>query len=74
MQPIPVSEHQLCQYVSFLANQGLAHQTIKSYVPAVRHLQIENKYADPGISSMARLEQVLMGIKGQYAKRNPGRK
>ena len=72
MDPIPVSEHQLCQYVSFLANQGLAHKTIKSYLSAVRHLQIENKFPDPIISSMARLEQVLRGIKGQYAKRNPG--
>ena len=36
--------------------------------------RFENKFPDPGISSMARLEQVLRGIKGQYAKRNPGRK
>ena len=41
MDPIPVSEHQLCQYVSFLANHGLAHKTIKSYLSAVRHLQIK---------------------------------
>ena len=74
LTPLPVFEHQLCQYVSFLANQGLAHRTIKAYLSAVRHLQIANKYPDPIMNSMPRLEQVMRGVKSQYAKANPGRR
>ena len=58
LTPLAVFEHQLCQYVSFLSNQGLAHRTIKAYLSAVRHLQITNKYPDPVMNSMPRLEQV----------------
>lgn len=63
LPPLPASEHQLCQFVSFLANQSLCHITIKSYLAAIRHLHIAEGYGDPHISNMAKLEQVLRGIK-----------
>ena len=35
-RPIPMSEVLLCRYVSFLANQGLKHRTVKAYLSAVQ--------------------------------------
>ena len=68
LTPLPAAEHQLCQFVSLLANQSLCHNTIKSYLAAVRHLHIAEGYGDPHISRMAKLEQVLRGIKLVQAK------
>ena len=62
------------QYVSFLANQGIAHTTIKVYLSTVCHLQIANHMPDPKISNMARLEQVIKGIKGEHAYKSPGQR
>ena len=47
MSPIPASERQLGQYVSYLALANLAHSTIKCYLAAVRHLHIAEGAADP---------------------------
>ena len=66
--PIPVSENLLCFYVAQLANEGLVHTTIKSYLSAVRHLQISEGYPDPRIGDMPRLSQVMRGVKSQQAK------
>jgi len=69
LAPLPASEDQFCRFVSFVADQGLAHKTIKCYLSAVRHLHIASRLPDPNISSMSRLEQVLRGIKSQHAKK-----
>ena len=74
MSPIPASERQLGQYVSYLALANLAHSTIKCYLAAVRHLHIAEGAADPQISRMARLEQILRGIKLTQAKGTGRRK
>ena len=50
----------------------MCHNTIKCYLSAIRHLHIDEGLGDPGISKMARLEQVLRGIKSIQAKQ--GRK
>ena len=63
MSPLPASENQLCQFVSSLAIQSLCHNTIKSYLAAIRHFHIAEGHGDPHIHEMARLEQVLKGIK-----------
>ena len=68
MNPVPASEHQLCLFISSLANDKLAHSTIKSYLSGIRHLHVEQGRGDPCISNMARLEQVLRGIKRVQAK------
>ena len=62
----------LCRYVAFLAEDGLAHSTIKSYLSAVRQLQIAEGLPDPFLASMPRLEQVIKGIKVRQGKQ--GRK
>ena len=71
LSPLPATEHQLCQFVSYLTNQNLCHSTIKCYLSAVRHLHVAEGHGDPHISSMACLEQVMRGIKGVQAKVAP---
>ena len=47
---------------------NLCHNTIKCYLSPVRHLHIAEGVGDPNIRDMARLEQVLRGIKAVQAK------
>lgn len=61
--PLPAPEQQLCQFVSSLAIQSLCHNTIKSYLAAVRHLHIAEGWGDRHIHTMVKLEQVLKRIK-----------
>ena len=54
---------QLYYFVGFLKNQGLRHQTVKSYLSAVRHLQISQGKGDPKMGAMPRLELVIRELK-----------
>ena len=40
IDPFPLTEHTLCFFVSYLAEQGLAPQTGKAYLAALRNAQI----------------------------------
>ena len=66
--PIPVTENLLCFYTAKLADEGLAHSSIKAYLSAIRHLQISGGYPDPRVGDMPRLSQVMRGIKSKQAK------
>ena len=68
LTPLPVSEHQLCQFASHLANETLAHSTIKGYLLAICHLQIASGLPDPAISNMPKPEGVVKGIKSTQAR------
>ena len=58
--PFPVSEHTLCW---FAAEEGLASQTAKAYLSAVRNLQLSMDLPDPrDQSSLPILKRVLAGI------------
>ena len=51
----------------------IGHQTVKSYLSAVRHLQISQGLGDPNMGSMPKLEYVVRGLKKEQAgqpKRN----
>ena len=51
-------------FATFLAGEGLKEQTIKTYIAALRYLQITMGLPDPrDASSLPRLQLVLMGIK-----------
>ena len=63
LQPLPTSETLLCYFVACLGQQGLAHSTIKTYLSGVRQIQIAHGLQDPHIDQMARLRQVLKGVK-----------
>ena len=65
--PLPVTETRLCQFVAFLRLERLRHQTAKSYLSAVWHLQISQGMDNLCISSMPRLELVIRGMKQMQA-------
>ena len=65
--PMPVSENKLCQFVAFLRLKRPCNQTAKSYLSAVRQLQIFQGMEDPHISSMPRLELVIRDMKQMQA-------
>ena len=58
-------------YAAYLASNGLAYQTIKSYLSATKHLQVESGHEDPQFGNMIRLEHVLRGIKRELSKKDP---
>ena len=66
--PIPVTEQTLCRFVAYLAQEGLAHQTIKGYLSVVRHLQISRGLPDPFQQAQPKLVYTLKGIKSTQAK------
>ena len=61
--PLPTTEKQLCRFVAYMREEGLRYQTVKTYLAAVRHMQISHEMGDPKIGSMARLELVIRGMK-----------
>ena len=65
--PLPTTEKHLCCFVAYLREEGLRHQTVKSYLSAVWHLQISNDMGDPKIASMPQPELVVRGMKREQA-------
>ena len=62
--PFSVTEQLLCYYSAYLADQGLAPQTCRSYLAAVRSMQISLGLPDPrDHSSMPILKRVQAGIR-----------
>ena len=61
--PLPVSEKGLLHFVACGVNQGLKHQTIKSYISAIRHLQVSVEGGDPKVGNMPQLELALRGTR-----------
>ena len=60
MVPLPVNEQLLCQFAAFLAQQGLSSQTVKTYLAAIRNLQISLGFPDPhDTSSLLGPEQMF---------------
>ena len=61
--PFPVTEHTLCCFAAFLADEGLTPQTARSYLAAVRNLQLSLGLPDPrDQSSLPIPKRVLAGI------------
>ena len=61
--PFPVTEYLLCCFATFLANEGLAPQSIKSYLAAVRNTQLSLGLPDPREqSAFPILKRVQLGI------------
>ncbi len=68
--PFPVSENLLCYFVAFLAQQGLAPNTIKTYLAGIRHAQIIRGHPEPRQDSkLPRLRLVQTGVKKVRAER-----
>ena len=63
LNPFPVSEMLLCSFAAFLADEGLAPQTGKAYLSAVRSMQISLGLPDPREkSALPALKRVQAGI------------
>lgn len=63
LTPFPVSEQLLCCFAAHLADEGLSPQTGKSYLSAVRSMQISLGLPDPREqSSLPMLKRVQAGI------------
>ena len=52
---LPVSQSLLCSYISHLANSGLAYGTIKTYLAAIRYLQISQDFPDEDLCPVVTL-------------------
>ena len=64
-----MSEELLTYFAAFLAGEGLKEQSIKTYISALRYLQITMGLPDPcDTSSLPRLRLVLTGIKRSQAE------
>ena len=60
---LPLSEHTLCYFLTFLVEAGLSPQTAKAYLSALRNLQISLDLPDPRKhASMPRLKRIQAGI------------
>ena len=63
LDPFPVTEGLLCSFAAFLADAGLAPQTVKSYLAAIRNTQLSLGLPDPREqSSLPILRRVMAGI------------
>lgn len=63
IDPFPLTEQTLCFFASYLAEQGLAPQTGKAYLSALRNTQISLGLPDPrDQSSLPMLKRVQSGI------------
>ena len=61
--PFPVTEFLLCSFAASMADNGLAPQTVKSYLAAIRNTQLSLGLPDPREqSSLPVLKRVLAGI------------
>lgn len=69
-------ERHLCSFAAFLAGEGLKHRSVKTYLSAVRHLQISMGLGDPfgAGASFPRLEYVLRGVKRVEARKEGANK
>lgn len=69
----PVTEVVLCGFAAHLADVGLKHRSIKTYMSGVRFFQIKAGCNDPFQGAqMPRLEYVMRGIKKNEAKSGSG--
>lgn len=63
LNPIPVSESNLCYFVAFLGEKGLMASSINGYLSAIRQWQISEGHPEPARAQMPRLKQLLKGVK-----------
>ena len=65
---LPVTEETLSTFVASLAKDGTSYTSLKVYLVAIWHHQIENGFGDPSIPQMVHLEYILKGIKIEGAQ------
>ena len=63
MTPLTVTEKRLCYSVAYLKQESQRCQTAKSYLSAVRYVQISHGLGDLKMGEMPQLELVMRGMK-----------
>lgn len=72
VDPFPVSERLLCYFAAYMADEGLSPQSGKSYMAAIRNMQISVGLPDPREqSSLPVLKRVQAGISRSALGRGP---
>ena len=72
--PLPSTEQLLLLFVAHLANEGLAHSTIKVYLSALHNLHIATGYHQTFTNQLTtRVKQVLQGIKWAQTRQSSPR-
>ena len=61
--PLPVSQSLLCSYVVYLARSGLCCSTIRTYLSAIRYLQISRDLPEPRTELMPKLKMIETGVR-----------
>ncbi len=69
--PFPITDMLLCSFAVSLAELGLAPQTIKGYLSAVRNTQLSLGLPDPRQPSLPVLKRVQAGIQCARADKGP---
>lgn len=72
LAPLPLTEDKSCYFAAYLARQGLASQTVTSYLAAIRHFQICAGLGAPTTDQWQRLHYTVRGIKRSRSD-TPGR-
>ena len=52
IDPLPIDQYRVCQFVATLAAEQVSHSSIKGYLSALRHLQIYRLGYDPNVCDM----------------------
>ena len=65
--PYPLTQHILCNYVSYLGKDSLAPATIKVYLSALRRHQISQDLPSPDHAAMPKLQAVQVGVAKAHA-------
>ena len=71
-QPFPVTELLLCRFVASMAREGLAPNTLKTYLAGIRHVQILRGLPEPSQAGrMPRLKLLQAGVNRERATSGP---
>ena len=62
LSPLPLRQETVARFISHLAISGVAYQSIRLYLSAIRYYQISGGMLDPGLDSLPWLGYVLRGI------------
>ena len=63
LSPLPLHQDSVVRFIAHLAQGGLGYQSLRSYLSALRYLQVSRGFPDPCLTSIPMLEYVMRGIR-----------
>ena len=63
LSPLPLHQDSVIRFIAHLAQGGLGYQSLRSYLSALRYLQVSCGFPDPCLTSIPMLEYVMRGIR-----------